>query len=154
MDQIDVLLAERACERVICEYAERLDGGRPDSIWELFTEDGVWEMPGGKTFRGRDELATDGAVVLWTADRVTMHFCTNIIVRVTSPTEAIGHCYFFNQRADFASAGAVERPAPPDVPRYVGEYHDTFTLTSEGWRIAHRFVAVNFGPAQARPTDS
>ena len=66
--------------------------------------------------------------------------CTNVLVDVTSPSQAVGLCYFTLYRADGVD-GAV---APMTGPAMVGEYRDRFVLTDEGWRIAHRTASVGF----------
>jgi ketosteroid isomerase-like protein len=144
MDAIAAMLAERACERLVLEYAARLDAGRTGRLWELFTADGVWEMPGWRTFRGHDELRADATGALWSDDRVTMHFCTNVVVHIDSGDRARGRSHFLNLRRDFSSPEAVVHPAASDVPRYAGHYVDRFRRTDEGWRIEHRLVSVEF----------
>jgi hypothetical protein len=44
---LDQLLAERACARLIAEFVRHLDLGTPADVAELCTADGVWEWPGG-----------------------------------------------------------------------------------------------------------
>jgi hypothetical protein len=42
MDDLERLLAERACERLIVEYCRLVDFGEAARIADLFTEGGVW----------------------------------------------------------------------------------------------------------------
>jgi hypothetical protein len=154
MDELAVVRAELACTRLVNDYAARLDGGTPDTLWELFTEDGIWEMPGRHTFHGRADLRARAPGVLGGDARITMHLCTNVVVDVTGADAARGHCYFANHRADFDSADAVQRPSGRTEPRYIGEYFDVFAKVNDRWLIAHRVVRVNFAaPRRGRAAD-
>jgi len=57
--------------------------------------------------------------------------------------EALGLCYLLNFRHD-SSTGIAELPAPSGLPKYVGEYHDLFIRTTEGWRFATRRFDLTF----------
>ena len=152
MEELEIERVERACTRLIHEYAAKLDGGRADTLWELFTDDGVWEMPGRHTFRGRPELRQLAPDLLGDDARITMHLCTNVVVDVVAANTARGHCYFVNHRADFATVEAVQRPSWNTVPRYVGEYSDTFARMNGRWLISRRVIRVNFAvPISHRP---
>ena len=56
---------------------------------------------------------------------------------------ATGLCYLVNYRHD-SESGVAETPAPADVPKYVGEYHDVFVRTPEGWRFEDRYCTTAF----------
>src|SRR5215211_758680 len=56
LDAVERLVAERDCERLMVDYARRLDLGEPERVAELFTDDGVWEMTGRLRFEGKDQL--------------------------------------------------------------------------------------------------
>ncbi len=148
LDPLERLLAERECERLIVEYARRLDLGEPDGVAELFTEDAVWEMPGLIRFEGRDELSVGIPSRLSASARTTRHVCTNIAINVVGPSEAVGCCYLINYRHDWPD-GVIEQQAPSAEPKYIGEYHDRFVRTPVGWRFAHRRTVLAF----SRPPD-
>lgn len=141
MDELQRLFAERACERLIAEYARRVDFGEAAAIADLFTEDGRWE--GDQVFEGQAQIREwfEGRQAL--TRRISRHVCTNVIVEVISPTEARGHCYMVNYRHDRAE-GDESLPVPTEVPKYVGELHDEFRLTDDGWRFSSRRVSVAF----------
>jgi hypothetical protein len=150
MEDFERVLAERACERLIVEYARRVDFGESRRIADLFTEDGRWE--------GTD-LVLDGRAAIrdWFEERerltrrVSRHVCTNIAVEVLSPAEARSLCYLVNYRHDRAE-GDVAMPVPAEHPKYVGELRDTFRRTADGWRFSSRVVTVAFVRARrARP---
>ena len=56
---------------------------------------------------------------------------------------AIGLSYLVNYRHD-SETGVAETPAPAGLPKYVGQYHDTFVRTAEGWRIKDRYFVTAF----------
>jgi hypothetical protein len=142
MDDLERLLVERACERLIIEYARRVDLGEADRIADLFTEDGRWE--------GTD-LVLDGreAIHEWFENRgrltrrVSRHVCTNIAVEALSTSEATSLSYMINYRHD-RPEGDTATPVPAGHPKYVGELRDSFRLTEEGWRFTSRVVSVAF----------
>jgi uncharacterized protein (TIGR02246 family) len=140
---LERVLAERACERLVVEYARRLDFGQADRVAELFTDDAVWEMPGRIRFEGRDELAAGIPSRLSGTARTTRHVCTNIAIDVLGRDEAVGFCYLVNYRYDWPDGAAVA-PAPSAEPKYIGEYTDRFVRTADGWRIAHRRSVLAF----------
>lgn len=132
---------ERACERLVIEYTHLVDSGNATGIADLFTDDGVWRtdefaMNGGDEIRagfGRREGVTR---------RQSRHVCTNVIINVDGDT-ATGLCYLVNYRHD-SETGTAEKPAPADVPKFVGEYHDRFVRTDDGWRFEDRYCDMAF----------
>ncbi len=142
MDDIDRMLAERACERLIIEYSRRVDFGEAATIADLFTPDSTWEGV---------ELLLDGqdAIREWFTKRqgierrVSRHICTNIAVDVRSPTEAESVCCLVNYRHD-RQEGDLTMPARGDIPKFVGECRDAFRLTDDGWRFTRRKVELAF----------
>jgi len=139
---LEELLIERACERLLVEYARRVDFGEAAAIADLFTEDGRWEGT-DLVLDGREEIRA------WFSERgrlerrVARHVCTNIAVTVESPTEAASLCYMLDYRHDRRD-GDLTLPVPADPPKYIGELQDHFRLTDEGWRFASRRVTVAF----------
>lgn len=141
MNDLDRLLAERACERLIYEYSRRIDFGEGAAIADLFTADAVWE--GDITLRGQDAIRSWFTERAALTRRVSRHLCTNVTIDVTAAGEASGSCYLVNFRHDRAE-GDMALPVPADLPKYMGELHDTFRLTPGGWRFAARRVRVAF----------
>ncbi|WP_187368961.1 nuclear transport factor 2 family protein [Baekduia soli] len=149
MDDLERTVAERACERLIVDYARLVDFGNASGIADLFTEDGVWI--------GSD-LHLDGreAIREWFVERealsrrVSRHVFTNIGVDVLSPDEAQSICYMINYRRDRRDGGD-ELPVAGDIPKWVGECHDRFARTADGWRFTQRRVEVAFHRPSRRP---
>lgn len=142
MDEITQRIAdERACERLVMQYTHLVDSGNAPAIADLFVTDGVWRT---------DEFAMDGQQEIrdgftrrqGVTRRQSKHVCTNVLIDVDGD-EAAGRCYLVNYRHD-SPTGEAEKPAPADVPKFVGEYHDRFVRTADGWRFMDRYCDMAF----------
>ena len=141
-DDLQRLLDERACERLITEYTHLVDFGNAPGIADLFTADGVWRT---------DEFSMDGQEGIRAGfsrrqavtRRQSRHVCAPISRSPSTATPPAGLCYLVNYRHD-SETGVAETPAPADVPKYVGEYHDTFVRTADGWRFSDRYCNMTF----------
>ena len=142
MDDLERLLAERACERLIVEYCRLVDFGEAARIADLFTEDGVWSGV-DLVLDGREEIRAWFVKRQGLERRVSRHICTNIGVDVLSPDEARSVCYLVNYRHD-RREGDDTLPVPAEVPKFVGECRDAFRRTDGGWRFTRRHVDVAF----------
>jgi ketosteroid isomerase-like protein len=142
MDELERLLAERACERLIVEYCRLVDFGEAARIADLFTEDGVWSGV-DLVLDGREEIRAWFVKRQALERRVSRHICTNVGVDVVSPDEAHSVCYLVNYRHDRRD-GDDAMPVPTEVPKFVGECRDAFRRTADGWRFARRHVDVAF----------
>jgi hypothetical protein len=150
MDELERVLVERACERLIVEYARRIDFGEGGRIAELFTEDGRWEGT-DLVLEGRDAIRDWFVERERLVRRVSRHVCTNIAVEVLSRGQARSLCYLVNYRHDRAE-GDLAMPVPAEVPKYLGELRDTFRRTPDGWQFSSRVVTVAFQrQRRARP---
>lgn len=136
------LLDERACERLVLDYTRFVDFGEAARIAELFTPDGVWESVDVR-MDGRDAIRAGFLARQGVARRTSRHVCTNIAITLEAADEARGLSYLINYRHD-SSTGVAERPAPVNHPKFVGEYHDRFVRTADGWRFVHRRCDVTF----------
>jgi SnoaL-like domain len=140
MDDIQRMLIERACERLVTEYCHFVDHGEAAKIADQFTEDGVWAS--GRTVRnGRAEIAAAFSNRQNNAARISRHVCCNLLVNVIDENNATGVVYLTLYRHDGEPG---RRSAPSDVPNIVGEYRDTFVRTANGWRFKRRDVGVSF----------
>jgi uncharacterized protein (TIGR02246 family) len=147
----DRLLAERACERLMYEYARLVDTGQASRMEELFTEDGTWTGADGMVLDGRRQIGAAFTARQSLARRQSRHVITNVLVDVHGEGEASGVCYLINYRHDSAT-GTAEKPAPAGAPKFVGDYHLTFRLVEGDWRIASlRFDLVFRRPPGPRP---
>jgi len=146
-DPVARLLDERACERLIIDYTHLVDFGEAARIADLFTTDGVWEA-GDLRMDGQDAIRAGFMARQGVARRTSRHVCSNVAITLVGPDEATAISYLVNYRHDAAS-GVAQRPAPAGVPKFVGEYHDRFVRTPDGWRIAHRRCEMAFVRASA-----
>ena len=142
MDELDRMLVERSCERLINEYSRLVDFGEAASVADLFTEDARWQGT-DLLLEGREEIRAWFTKREGVTRRVSRHVFTNVTVEVLSATEAKSLSYMINFRHDRAE-GDDTFPVPMEVPKWVGEAHDTFRLTEEGWRFSSRLVVPSF----------
>lgn len=140
-DDLQRIADERACERLITEYTHLVDFGNAPAIADLFTADGVWRT-NDFSMDGQDGIRAGFGRRQGVTRRQSRHVCTNIKISVDGET-ATGLCYLVNYRHD-SETGQAEKPAPADVPKYVGEYHDTFVRTNDGWRFKDRYCDMTF----------
>jgi hypothetical protein len=142
MDELARLLAERECERLIFRYCRLVDFGHAAQIADLFCPDGEW-IGVDLHLRGRDEIRGWFTEREQLTRRVSRHLCVNVAVELVSADEAESLCYMVNYRHD-SRDGDPELPVTLEVPKFVGELHDRFRRTEEGWRFARRRVELSF----------
>lgn len=133
-DQLERLLAERACERLLLEYARLVDSGHASAIADLFTEDGEWIGADGGGMHDKEEIRTAFTAREALGRRQSRHVITNIIIDSDGSDTARGVAYLINFRHD-ADGTVAAHPAPVDHPKFVGDYHLTFRRVGERWRI-------------------
>jgi uncharacterized protein (TIGR02246 family) len=129
------LIAERACERLMYQYARFVDSGEAARIADLFTDDGVWTAANGRSMDGQDQIRAAFSARQALTRRLSRHVITNVLIDVHNDTEASGTAYLVNYRHD-GSGDAVERPGPARHPKFVGDYHLGFRSLDGEWRIA------------------
>ena len=140
MNEIDVLLIERACQRVIVDSATFNDRREFAALAALYTADGVVVRPSGERLEGRAAIAE--AYAAGPSERVTRHLCANVRVEVDGPDAARATTVVLivsGQRSDDPDAtfGVV-----PSERHMVGEFADRLLRTDEGWRIAERHATM------------
>lgn len=132
MAALAILIAQRACERLILDYAAHNDAGDWDGVAALYTVDGRMSRPTAPDdfIEGRDAIL---AAFKSRPSRATRHICANIRVTMNGETiaTATSQILLFTGHA-----------AP-----LVGSYADTFAKTSQGWRFTERRGSLDF-PAQ------
>jgi uncharacterized protein (TIGR02246 family) len=134
-DPVVPLLAERACERLVLEYARLVDSGHAADVADLFTADGEWVGADGGGMHGQQEIRAAFTARQAVTRRQSRHVMTNVIVDVAGPDTATGIAYLINFRHD-AAGDVAAHPAPADHPKYVGDYHLTFRRIDGRWYIA------------------
>lgn len=128
------LQAREQIRHTITSYAIAGDRGRLADLAGQFTEDGVLEVRGGDTARGRDGIiamlsAHSGAGQPAGKPFFVRHFVTNILVTEITPEEAQAVAYF----AVFT----------PDGPDHWGRYRDSLVPVGGRWLLRHRSVRVD-----------
>ena len=129
MTEQDVIAIERACHRLILDFAYFSDHREYESLGALFTLDGTMTRPSGNFLTGRDAIVKSYQAS--PKHRVTRHICSNIRVTAESSDSARALTY------------AVVYATNED-PR-VGEFEDEFRRTKEGWRISTRIARFMIG---------
>jgi len=130
LDTRQVMEIERECERLVKRYCHIVDLAGGEGLPELFAEDGEFEVNGQAV--GREALRARPA-----NHALMRHFCTNTLIDVLDESTARGVTYL---------TAYVEAPGTEGVglPAFVGEYHDEFRLTPDGWRFASRRTHATF----------
>jgi uncharacterized protein (TIGR02246 family) len=140
MDDLQRLLIERACSRLVTQYCHFVDHGEASRIADLFTVDGVWTSP-ENTMDGREAIARGFMNRERNTARMSRHVCNNLLVEVIDENTAAGVVYLTLYRHD-GEAGRKVSPVGP--PAMVGEYRDRFANTADGWRFSRREIALSF----------
>ena len=140
MNEIDRLLIERACERVIVDSARFNDRREFSALAALYTTDGLVVRPNGQRLEGR--VAIEAAYAAGPPDRVTRHLCSNVRVEVDGPDAARATTAVLivsGQRSDDPDAPFGVLPSERHM---VGEFADRLVRTEDGWRIAERHATL------------
>jgi hypothetical protein len=147
MTELENLAIERACERLVVAYTHLVDFGEAERVAELFASDGLW-VAGDIRFEGHDAIQAMFRGRQEMVQRRSRHVCTNLGVEVVDEDHATGLVYLQLYRHDFedvAPEALAATLAPAAHPVAVGEYHDQFVRTPEGWRFAARRAELAFG---------
>lgn len=130
-DSIETLLAERAIERLIIDYAAHNDAGDWDAVAALYVPEGRMSRPTAPDvfITGREAIL---AAFKARPARRSRHIIANVRVTVAG-TSALAT----SQILLFTAAGS----AP-----LVGTYHDRLAHTADGWRFVERAGALDFPP--------
>lgn len=138
MTDLDTLLTERACQRLMIEYCECTDTRQFERLAMLFATDGVLRRADTGEMRGRaaikaffDALPMDPFI----------HAGSNALVTVTGPGRATATSYVTVCRSYRKNAAGLPKL---EAPYLVAKYLDTFVIDAGEWKIAYRdtvFVA-------------
>lgn len=140
MTDLERLVAERACERLIQRFALCNDRKDFDALAVLFAEDGelARPFPPYRRCRGPAEIAAEMKATL--VDVTVRHVCTNVLVEIEDDGTARGTTYFTVYRQEVPPP--VEGPLRFAGVVYLGEYRDGFVRTPDGWRFARRDMTI------------
>lgn len=115
-------------------YADALDRLKPEELREIFTDDAVWEVEGGRLrLTGIDEIM---AFMGRPDVHPGAHLMTNIyIAGVEADSAGTGGVVKLSSRGVYP-VGPSDRENPTAV--FYGRYDDDIVQTEAGWRIRHR----------------
>lgn len=127
---------ERACVRLIHQFAAANDGARWEEVVSLFVEDGVFARP---TTPDTPLVGRNAILKAFQSrpPRLTRHVVSNILVTVENACEA---------RAQSLIQLYVEGEDGRARPPLVGEFHDRFVLIGADWRFRERRGLLVFRP--------
>lgn len=138
MDEIERMLAERACMKLMVDYNDHIDSHQTDSFLSLWIEDCAFALvvpKPGYEVRGHDGLRTAMDKIIIGSDRVRRHLLANPKVEILGPDTAAGFCIGL---AVSGPVGKSSLPVPLAGIELVGEYRDHYRRTANGWKIARR----------------
>jgi len=135
MDRLEKLLIKDACESLSLQFGRLQDERRHDALADLMTVDATYVRLG-------EELKVDEFIawVKTTPPNKTRHFVTSTVFSVIEETLAKGITYY----TLYLYGGDEDTPYPLEGPFVVGEYHEEFALTENGWRIGRREARIIF----------
>ena len=135
--EIETLVIERACERLVTEFFEAIDLRNEAQLDSLFTEDATYARPVSPDtiVSGRDAIRK--SFEARPTGRVTRHTCSNVLITVESGERATG------SHRVVLYMGPEQSPDPQfgykaDARVLVGEFKDVFVKTAQGWRFHAR----------------
>lgn len=140
MDDVDRMLIEHECRKLMILYCHHLDHSSPEGFAGIYTEDAMYKpaaLP--EPIHGRP------AILEWAEaypkDRLGRHLSMNQLVEVVDQDHATGRSYAVVFREPNPRDGVLSARV---TPRSVVEYFDEFRRTPQGWRIASRYYQVQF----------
>jgi hypothetical protein len=125
---------EQDCRDLVAAVTQRGDRRDIAGAGALFADDGTW-VRGGRTYMGPAGVAESYDRL--PATQFTRHMSANCVVTVRDADHAEAITYYVAYHHD-PGVDAPAFPLPLDPPFSLGEWHDQFVRTPDGWRIAHR----------------
>jgi hypothetical protein len=134
MDRSQTEQIEQRCRDLVLAVTQYGDHGETVKAVELFAEEGTW-IRGGRPFTGREELLASYDVQ--PRSQVTRHVNGGTVITVQDENNAEGVTYYLAYRYN-ADNEEAQLPLPLESPFSMGEWHDRFVHTAQGWRFASR----------------
>ncbi|HKX78087.1 MAG TPA: nuclear transport factor 2 family protein [Novosphingobium sp.] len=132
MSDLNTLLAERACERLMLDYCECVDTRQFERLVALFAKEGILNRSDTGEMKGRavigeffDKLTTDPLI----------HVASNSLITVTGPETAEATSYVTVYRSYRENAAGLPKLEAPYV---VARYVDKFVVEDGEWKIGYR----------------
>jgi ketosteroid isomerase-like protein len=137
LTEIEIALIERACERLVHDFADFVDAREHHLLANLFTEDATYCRPiePNVVIAGRERIFS---MFDSRPKRITRHLCANVRITVKDRDHASG-----SSRVILIAAAAEQTPDPQfgyktDARQLIGGYDDEYVRTPQGWRFAAR----------------
>ncbi len=133
MTPAEIAEIERACARLVLEFAKYNDDLDHQSLADLFIEDCTFARPldPAHPYYGKDKVQ---AIFRDRKARLTRHVMTNILITIVSETEATGNSYV----SMMSAADPHEKWPREGEGLFIGAFDDVFVKTSEGWKFKSR----------------
>lgn len=125
---------EQECRDLVTAVTQYGDHRQLEDAAALFSEACTW-IRGGRPFRGREGVLQSYQRISPT--QVTRHMSANTFITVRDGNNAEGITYYMALHYD-PKIDSPEFPLPFDPPFSMGEWHDRFVRTPDGWRISYR----------------
>jgi hypothetical protein len=138
MPDASAIAIEHACERLVCEFAERVDARDFAALRELFATDAAFARPTDpdNLIHGIDAIVN--SYLARPQTRITQHLCCNIRISVQSADQASGSCRVLLFTADSGEPDVPGKGRKAAAGQLIGAFDDRFVLTPQGWRFAER----------------
>ena len=129
---------ERACQRLVIEFAQVVDAQEYERLRELFAPDATFARPTDPDtlIHGVDSIIE--AYAARPRKRLTQHLCTNIRIAADSEDTAHGTCRVLLFLADASEPELPGKGRKAAASQLLGEFADRFRRTSAGWRFVER----------------
>ena len=135
MNQNEILAIKDACQSVSVRFGRLQDSRSHDELAGLMTPDATYVRLG-------EELLVD-AFIEWiksTPPNKTRHFVTPTEIEIIDRDSAKGLTYY----TLYLYGGDEDPPYPLEGPFVVGEYHEDFARTDDGWKLRRREARIIF----------
>ncbi|MBO34281.1 MAG: hypothetical protein CMM74_15120 [Rhodospirillaceae bacterium] len=135
MDHLEMLTIKDACQSISLQFGRLQDERRHDDLADLMTADACYVRLG-------EELQVEDFIawIKTTTPNKTTHFVTPTAFSVVEEDIAKGVTYY----TLYLYNGEEEKPYPLEGPFVVGEYHEAFARTDDGWKIQRREARIIF----------
>jgi len=137
MDRLTAQAIESQCARLLLRSVRFFDARDWKAFAELFTPEGVFIRANEPEAPLTGRSAIVAALAARPQSRLTRHLCTNIEIDAHDETRAQGRCYLLLYAAEASQPPGTAGHRADETQR-VGEYHDVYVRTGDGWRIARR----------------
>lgn len=137
-DDMARAVAEWSCAKLITRFAYSVDHRRYDDLLNLLAEDAVVEWPGNSV--SPQELVAQMKQV--PANLLWCHMLSPPVIDRSEADAIEMRSYVVLYDSELGEDDEI--PAA-SAPSSVAEYHDSFRLTPQGWRMARRSVALVMG---------